>query len=167
MPAFVGICKSGSIETSREWVRGEFASSSEKSSFDILECPDVNVVIGYRRPPHWTDEGQAGWSQSGRTGAVVVGQLAVPGENAETLAEDYEHRRTKAFSEAIGPFVAIMVNPADRRLSLIRSSCGQRPLYYARIRDGLVFASEASVLLNHPEFNFSPDMDGIAEYLAF
>ncbi len=52
-------------------------------------------------------------------------------------------------------------------LLLSRDRLGVKPLYYARLAGGLVFASEEKALLAAPGLAPRPDHRGLAQYLAF
>ncbi|OLT23236.1 asparagine synthase (glutamine-hydrolyzing) [Actinomadura sp. CNU-125] len=53
-----------------------------------------------------------------------------------------------------------------RRLLLVRDRLGIKPLYYARVGDGIVFGSEPKALLAHPRLKAEVDLEGLAELLA-
>lgn len=53
-----------------------------------------------------------------------------------------------------------------QRLLLARDRLGIKPLYYARLGDGVVFGSEPKALLAHPEMKAEVDLEGLAELLV-
>ncbi|MEV4003879.1 asparagine synthase (glutamine-hydrolyzing) [Actinomadura sp. NPDC049753] len=53
-----------------------------------------------------------------------------------------------------------------RRLLLVRDRLGIKPLYYARVGDGIIFGSEPKALLAHPEMKAEVDLEGLAELTA-
>jgi asparagine synthase (glutamine-hydrolysing) len=56
----------------------------------------------------------------------------------------------------------------DRRKELVlaRDRLGIKPLYLARLRDGVAFGSEPKALLEHPEVSREPNLAGIHHYLS-
>jgi asparagine synthase (glutamine-hydrolysing) len=57
-------------------------------------------------------------------------------------------------------------DPREQALLLVRDRMGIKPLYYRRMPDGVVFASELKGLLAHPLVPAVVDSDGLRELLA-
>jgi asparagine synthase (glutamine-hydrolysing) len=57
-------------------------------------------------------------------------------------------------------------NDATRTLVLARDRLGIKPLYYAVLPDGLVFASELKAMLEHPGVSREVDVEALSAYLA-
>jgi asparagine synthase (glutamine-hydrolysing) len=57
-------------------------------------------------------------------------------------------------------------DPRERALLLVRDRMGIKPLYYHRMPDGVVFASEPKGVLAHPSVHAVIDNDGLREVLA-
>lgn len=66
-----------------------------------------------------------------------------------------------------GMFAFAVWDARARRLLLARDRMGQKPLYLCRLKQGLVFGSEAKALFRHPEVSRTPDPAGLAAYLAY
>lgn len=60
-----------------------------------------------------------------------------------------------------GMFAFAVWDPRTRTLFLARDRFGIKPLYYAPLADGLVFASETKTLLAHPAVRPTVDLDGL------
>lgn len=73
----------------------------------------------------------------------------------------------KRFPERLnGDFALGLFDPNRRRLLLARDAIGIRPLYYCRVRDTFLFASEIKALLAHPQVSVRPHDDVLAALLA-
>jgi asparagine synthase (glutamine-hydrolysing) len=66
-----------------------------------------------------------------------------------------------------GMFAMAVWDRKKRRLLLVRDRYGVKPLYYARVRNIVLFASEAKGVLAHGALGPELDLDGLAEYLTF
>ncbi|PRF73704.1 asparagine synthase (glutamine-hydrolyzing) [Burkholderia multivorans] len=66
---------------------------------------------------------------------------------------------------ATGMFALALWNRESRVLTLARDRIGEKPLYYGRIGDALVFASELKALRAYPGFDGEIDRDALCLYL--
>lgn len=71
------------------------------------------------------------------------------------------------FQRLRGMFAIALYDHAARRLTLVRDRAGEKPLYWARHRGGIVFASELTALFADPSFPRRLDAAGVNSYLAF
>jgi len=85
-----------------------------------------------------------------------------PTTDTEQLATLLAERGVGVLPELRGLFAICRFD--GRRLLLARDRFGIKPLYYARHRDGLVFASEIKALLALPGFSREPDADVLAAF---
>ncbi|TDB79432.1 asparagine synthase (glutamine-hydrolyzing) [Actinomadura sp. KC216] len=85
--------------------------------------------------------------------AGLAGRHAFAGRSdCEVVVHLYEETRDAAFLERLRGMYALLVWDREHRRGLIaRDRLGIKPLYYARLRDGLLFASELTALLAHPD----------------
>ncbi|KVP02305.1 asparagine synthase (glutamine-hydrolyzing) [Burkholderia ubonensis] len=70
-----------------------------------------------------------------------------------------------ALRRATGMFAVALWNRESRVLTLARDRIGEKPLYYGRIGDALVFASELKALRSFPGFDGAIDRDALCLYL--
>jgi asparagine synthase (glutamine-hydrolysing) len=84
---------------------------------------------------------------------VVLKALAEWGENA-----------VRRFN---GMFAFALWDSRERTLLLARDRFGMKPLYYVRLENSLIFASEVKALLLHPDFTAEMDTGALSEYLTF
>ena len=64
------------------------------------------------------------------------------------------------------PGAIVVLDPLAGRIRLLRDRLGQRPLAYARLRDGWLVASRESMLVMHPEVDPAYDDDFLATHFA-
>lgn len=64
------------------------------------------------------------------------------------------------------PCAIVVVDPLSARIRLLRDRLGQRPLAYARLRDGWLIASRESTMLAHAEVDRSLDDAFLATHFA-
>jgi asparagine synthase (glutamine-hydrolysing) len=89
------------------------------------------------------------------------------GSDAELIANLYTTLKESCLDQLTGEFAIVIWDTANRRLLLIRDRLGVKPLYYAPIPGGIVFASELTALLIHPAVDQTIDPLGFSEYLTF
>lgn len=71
----------------------------------------------------------------------------------------------RAVGRCIGMFAFALWERSSRRLHLARDRLGIKPLYWARIPRGLLFASQPKCFSVHPEWRPAIDRAAFAEYL--
>jgi asparagine synthase (glutamine-hydrolysing) len=73
-----------------------------------------------------------------------------------------------AFAERLnGMFAIALLDRRRRKLVLARDHVGIKPLYYARVAEGLVFGSEVKVLLESGWVPRRLDLDAVGQFLAW
>ncbi|MFI9600047.1 asparagine synthase (glutamine-hydrolyzing) [Streptomyces sp. NPDC052043] len=87
------------------------------------------------------------------------------GSDTEVLVELYELYGTRMLERLRGMFAFALHDARSGRTVLARDPMGKKPLYYARVRDGIAFASELTALLRHPQVSSTPDVAALADYL--
>ncbi len=74
----------------------------------------------------------------------------------------------EAFAQRlVGAFAIAVWDPRNRRLTLVRDRAGERPLFYARNRNEIVFATEIAALVDHACFRVTLDQEALRKYLQF
>jgi len=86
--------------------------------------------------------------------------------DVEAIVHAWEARGADALSDLEGMFGLAVWNERTRTLVLARDRLGVKPLYYAVLPEGLVFASELKAMLEHPGISRELDMEALSAYLA-
>src|SRR5262245_10177814 len=86
--------------------------------------------------------------------------------DTELLPHLYLERGAGAVEGLRGMFALAIHDTADGTLLLARDPLGVKPLYWARVGDRLLFASEMKALLTDPGVPRELDLDGVSRFLA-
>jgi asparagine synthase (glutamine-hydrolysing) len=70
-------------------------------------------------------------------------------------------------SRLVGAFAIAVWDPRDRRLTLVRDRAGERPLFYTRNRNEIIFATEIAALVTHGRLPVNFDQEALRKYLQF
>nr|UXE45729.1 asparagine synthetase [glutamine-hydrolyzing] 1 [uncultured bacterium] len=70
-------------------------------------------------------------------------------------------------SRLVGAFAIAVWDPRNQRLTLVRDRLGERPLFYVRNQDEVVFATEIAALVAHGRLRANLDQEALRRYLQF
>lgn len=87
--------------------------------------------------------------------------------DTEVLVHLYEEHGLDFLHRLNGMFAIALWDGRERRLVLARDRLGIKPLYFARLHDGIAFGSEPKALLTHPAVSRQPNFAAIHHYLSF
>jgi asparagine synthase (glutamine-hydrolysing) len=87
--------------------------------------------------------------------------------DADLLLQAYEAYGEDSLKRLIGDFAFALWDDAKQTLLLARDQFGARPIFYAEIKDGIVFASQIRALLAHPEVSNEQDEIAVGDFLMF
>ena len=152
----------------------------------IWSASDGSVVLGHRRLAilDLSDTGAQPMENSRGTSIVVFNgeiynheelrrELAAAGihfngrSDTEVLLAAYDAWGERCVERLRGMFAFAIYDQSRRMLFMARDRAGEKPLYWAEHRGGLVFASELKALMADPEFPRRLSPEGLAYYLSF
>lgn len=87
--------------------------------------------------------------------------------DTEVLVHGYEEWGREFVSRLNGMFAFAIWEREEDRLVLARDRMGIKPLYYAPLDDSVVFSSELTALLEHPDIDPAIDKTALEQYWAF
>lgn len=168
----------------RSAIRGMLSCISHRGPDDEGDYADQGIVLGHRRLSVIDVAGGHQPLFGARASTVVVcnGEIYNYRELASDLRARGHHFRTASDIEVLahaydeweldfldrldGMFALALWDGEARRLVLARDRMGEKPLYYTRTHELLLFASELTSLLQHPDVTVDLDYEALSEYLA-
>lgn len=87
--------------------------------------------------------------------------------DVEVLLHLYEEHGIDFLDKINGQFAFVIYDRENRRLFLARDQFGINPLYYAKVDDLFIFASEIKAILEHPQIERAVDLTGLDQTLSF
>jgi asparagine synthase (glutamine-hydrolysing) len=157
---------------------------SHRGPDDEGEFSDQGVVLGHRRLSIIDVQGGHQPLFGARASTVVIcngeiynyreladelrarGHTFRTASDTEVAAHAYDEWGLDFLDKLDGMFALVLWDGAARRLVLARDRMGEKPLYYTRTDDLLLFASELTALLQHPDVSVELDYEALSEYLA-
>jgi asparagine synthase (glutamine-hydrolysing) len=101
-----------------------------------------------------------GWlAERGRPVQQETDVAVIPGLYLE-LGEAFARRLVGAFAIAVW-------DSRNRRLTLVRDRAGERPLFYARNQNEIIFATEIAALVGYGRLPVNVDHEALRKYLQF
>src|SRR3954468_9112516 len=88
------------------------------------------------------------------------------GSDVETIVHLYEDHGLRFVESLRGMFAIALWDSERRRLVLARDRLGVKPLYWAPVGDGLLYASEPGAILASGRVERRADPEAIADYLT-
>jgi asparagine synthase (glutamine-hydrolysing) len=155
-------------------------------AFGIWSASDGSVVLGHRRLAilDLSPAGAQPMENSRATSIIVFNgeiynheelrrELAAGGvqfkgrSDTEVLLAAYDAWGEQCVERLRGMFAFAIYDQTRRVLFMARDRAGEKPLYWAEHRGGLVFASELKALMVDSEFPRRLSPEGLAYYLSF
>ncbi len=85
--------------------------------------------------------------------------------DSEVLLKGYVQFKEKILDKINGIFAFAVWNTKDNTLFIARDRLGVKPLFYSKVKDYFLFASEIKTLLAHPSVEPVMDMEGLKQLL--
>lgn len=122
-----------------------------------MYAPDGNTVLVYNGELYNTEEI--------RKDLLARGHTFRGHSDTEVLLHAFLEWDTDAFERLNGIFAFAIWQKKERRLVLCRDRLGVKPLFVARLQDGIVFGSTIGAVLCHPAVEPEVDEDGLRAVL--
>lgn len=87
--------------------------------------------------------------------------------DTETIVHLYEEYGGEFANKINGMFAIALWDKNNGTLFLIRDRMGVKPLFYTRVGNNLIFASEIKAILSHPAYKKKINYEGIYHYFTF
>lgn len=161
----LGIARERITDSDRAWLKASLGS--EAAAFDSVDEPERGLLVAWRRPGSAPESARLAASTSGARHVLVAGRSEYPSRSVDQMANVLEHEGDAALRSTSGPCVVMTWSEGDPGHRFFRPQSGQRLLFYAELGDGLLFASDARTLVDHPEVDASTHWDSVADHMAF
>jgi asparagine synthase (glutamine-hydrolysing) len=153
---------------------GHWVSDDGRVAFGHRRLAIVDLSPTGEQPMHWASPRlTVTFNGEIYNHGDLRGELAARGHpfrghsDTEVILAAVAEWGTGALQRLRGMFAFALYDHARRRLILARDRAGEKPLFWARHRRGVVFSSELKALFADPAFPRRIDMAGLNAYLAF
>jgi asparagine synthase (glutamine-hydrolysing) len=185
MCGIAGVAALGNASVSLEQLRRMCDAMVYRGPDDAGYLVDPGVAIGMRRLSiiDLSSGHQPIFNEDDSVAVVFNGEIYNYRELRQWLEARGHHFKTASDTEVIvhlweevgadfadrlnGMFAIALLDRRARKLVLARDHVGIKPLYYARVENGLVFGSEVKVVLESGWVPRRLDMDALGQYLAW
>jgi asparagine synthase (glutamine-hydrolysing) len=152
----------------------------------FYHCPESQVNLGHRRLSIVDIAGghQPMWNKDNTLGIIFNGEiynhkeLRVELENlgyqfntdhsdTEVLIYGYQEWGSDIVNKLNGMFSFCLYDKRKKILFMARDRFGEKPLYYALVKNNIVFASELKSLILHPKISKEIDPVALNKYFAY
>ena len=86
--------------------------------------------------------------------------------DTEVILEAWARWGDDFVERLVGMFTLALWDIDEQRLLLVRDRAGEKPLFYAWLDDGIIFASELKALRRHPDVSATISTQAISQYLS-
>lgn len=147
---------------------------------------ELQACLGHRRlsiidtsaaghQPMFTEDGRYSIILNGeiynyrdlRSQVETAGETFTTATDTEVLLKAFRMWGTDGLDKLNGMFAFAVWDDREKRLTLVRDRAGIKPLYYARVGDTLVFASEIKAILATGVIRAELDREALDQYLTF
>src|SRR5262245_45996979 len=96
-----------------------------------------------------------------------LGHTFYTDSDTEAIVHAWDEYGTECPKHLRGMFALAIWDEREKSLFLARDRVGKKPLLYAQVAGQLIFGSEFSALLQHPDISREVDFEAIHYYLSF
>ncbi len=96
-----------------------------------------------------------------------LGHTFTTHSDVEVISHGYEVWGEDCVNRFAGMFAFAIYDQRAKKVILGRDRLGKKPLYWARIENEILFASEMKAILAHPRFDPTPSLPALSSYLTF
>ncbi len=105
--------------------------------------------------------------QQGQIFLAVNGCHHIESQRLAEIIEDYQRLGDDFINSINQPLTVVLIDQAQRKLLLATDKLGQRNLYYAQTKSGIVFGTSADSVIAHPEVSADISEQTIYDYVYF
>jgi len=98
---------------------------------------------------------------------IKRGRLVQPETDVAVIPGLYLELGEAFVSQLVGAFAIAVWDPCNQRLTLVRDRSGERPLFYVRNQNEVIFATEIAALVAHGRLPVNLDREALRKYLQF
>ncbi|MBL1264978.1 asparagine synthetase B family protein [Candidatus Methylomicrobium oryzae] len=98
---------------------------------------------------------------------VVASVNDQPARSLHNFAERFNKLNSASLGQQDYPFSGAMFDASSNEISLITDYLGLKHLYYAQLKEGLVFGSTADIVISHPQVSAELSQQALYDYLYF
>lgn len=102
-----------------------------------------------------------------RAELIAKGHVFANDSDTECLVHAYEEYGYEMLDHLRGMFAFVIWDSLKQRLFGARDFFGIKPLYYAKLFDGIVYSSEIKAILEHPAVEREFNHEALDQYLSF
>ncbi len=153
---------------------GQWVSDDGRVALGHRRLAIVDLTSAGAQPMHWpspplsiTFNGEIYNHAALRQELAAFGHAFRGHSDTEVILAAFAQWGTEALGRLRGMFAFALYDHSRRRMILARDRAGEKPLFWARHRRGLMFTSELKALFADPTFPRQIDLPGLNAYLAF
>jgi asparagine synthase (glutamine-hydrolysing) len=154
--------------------RGEYRDAATGLAFGHLRLSIIDLSAASHQPMRDAKSGvtlayngELYNFRSLRAELQSLGHHFISQGDTEVVLRSFLEWGTDCFGRFAGMFALALWDPRGSALHLARDPLGMKPLYFAQIPGGVMFASEVKAFKAVPGFHLQPSAQGLRQYLEF
>lgn len=98
---------------------------------------------------------------------ISKGHIFITNSDTEVILHAYREWGVGCLEHFVGMFAFALYDRTTESVFIARDRLGIKPLYFTQNESGFIFGSEMKVILKHPSFKRSANLNAISSYLTF